>query len=498
MRWSRRAFTRAGMAGGALGGLVGGSREAVRVAEGSTELTRLSLVEAAELVRTRKASPVELTRASLARIEAMDSRLNAFITVTAESALREAHAAEDQIGRGGWRGPLHGIPIALKDLVDTAGVRTTAASNVFRDRVPAEDAEIVRRLKQAGAVLLGKLNLHEFAYGASTVVSAFGPVRNPWSPERTAGGSSAGSAAAVAAELCCAAIGTDTGGSIREPAGFCGVVGLKPTFGRVSTRGVVPLAWSLDHVGPMTRRVRDAAAVLQVIAGYDARDTASVDVPVPDYSAAPQAAGALRLGVPRAHFYEALAPEVEAAVQSALTVLARLGGRTRDFVIDVGTDAAVAVLRAEAYAYHEATVARCPELYQPETLTRLRGGADVTASAYILARRKLEALRRSVRAVFDDVDLIVTPTTPVAPPPIDELQADTAKLRARELLMLRNTRPWNALGLPAVSVPCGFTSDGLPIGLQITGAPFDEARVLALAHAYEHATEWHARRPALL
>jgi len=222
-----------------------------------------------------------------------------------------------------------------------------------------------------------------------------------------------------------------------------------------------------------------------------------VDVPVPDYSATPASPGIVRIGVPRVLFYEALEPEVESAVQAALTLLEDLGGRASDVALDVGTDAAVAVLRAEAFAYHEPTVSRSPELYQPETLRRIRGGAEITASAYILARQKLQVLRRSVRAVFEDVDLIVTPTTPVSPPSIDELLADTATLRARELLMLRNTRPWNALGLPTISVPCGFTSGGLPIGLQITGAPFDEARVLALAHAYEQATAWHARRPSL-
>jgi len=458
-------------------------------------LASLSLAEAAERVRARKVSPVELTRACLTRIEALDRKLNAFITLTAESALAAARLAEDEIRRGGWRGPLHGIPLALKDLVDTRGVRTTAGSNVFKDRVPGEDAEIVRRLEASGAVLLGKLNMHEFAFGASTVVSAFGPVHNPWSLGRSAGGSSAGSAAAVAAGLCFGAIGSDTGGSIREPAAYCGIVGLKPTYGRVSTRGVVPLAWSLDHVGPMTRSVRDAASMLQALAGYDADDPASADLPLPDFAAAIGTNPALRLGLPRAPFYEALHPEIEAATRAALSVLATLGCREREVTLDIGNEAALAVLRAEAYAYHEPMLADRAELYQPETLRRIRAGAEVTAAAYIAARRKLEVLRRGVRAVFETVDLVVTPTTPVPPPAIDELVADTAGLRAREIVMLRNTRPWNALGLPTISVPCGFTQDGLPIGLQITGAMGDEARVLALAHAYEQATDWHVRRP---
>ena len=445
----------------------------------------LSLAEASDLVRARKVSPLELTRACLARIETVDPKLNAFITVTAESALAAARTAEQEIGRGSWKGPLHGIPIALKDLLDTQGVRTTAGSNVYKDRVPAEDAEIVLRLKTAGAVLLGKLNLHEFAYGGSTVVSAFGPVHNPWSLGRSAGGSSAGSAAAVAAFLCYGAIGSDTGGSIRLPAACCGIVGLKPTIGRVSTRGVIPLAESLDHVGPMTRRVRDAALMLQALVGSDE------DVALETKSE-------LRLGVPRALFYEGLDPDIQDATRSALAVLATLGGRERDVTLATGSDSVGIVLRAEAYAYHQPMVARTPELYQPETLRRIRGGAEITAAAYVAARRELERLRHEVPAVFETVDLLVTPTLPVPPPAIDELLADMANLRARENVLLRNTRPFNALGLPTISVPCGFTRDGLPIGLQITGAAGDEARVLALAYAYEQATDWHTRRPPSL
>jgi aspartyl-tRNA(Asn)/glutamyl-tRNA(Gln) amidotransferase subunit A len=453
-----------------------------RLPDGNEQLSNLSLAEASELVRARKVSPLELTRACLARIEAVDPKLNAFITVTAESALAAARAAEAEIQSGNWKGPLHGIPIALKDLVDTRGVRTTAASNVYKDRVPAEDAEIVRRLAAAGAVLLGKLNLHEFAYGGSTVVSAFGPVHNPWSLAHSAGGSSSGSAAAVAAFLCYGAIGSDTGGSIRQPTACCGIVGLKPTFGRVSTRGVIPLAGSLDHVGPMTRRVRDAALMLQPLAGSGE-------------DAALETKGELRLGVPRAFFYEGLHPEIAAATQKALSVLATLGGGERDVTLETGVDAARVVLRAESYANHEPIVARTPELYQPETLKRIRGGADVTAAAYSAAKAELETLRRGARTLFETVDLLVTPTMPVPAPALDELLADMANLRARENELLRNTRPFNVLGLPTISVPCDFTRDGLPIGLQITGATGDEGRVLALAHAYEQATDWHTRRP---
>jgi aspartyl-tRNA(Asn)/glutamyl-tRNA(Gln) amidotransferase subunit A len=463
--------------------------------EAGEPVTRLSLAEAASLVRSGKLSPTELTRACLARIEALDSKLNAFITVTADPALAAARQAEAEIARGDWKGPLHGIPIALKDLVDTKGVRTTAASRVFAERVPAQDAEIVRRLKSAGAVIVGKLNMHEFAYGGSTVVSAFGAVHNPWALERSAGGSSAGSAAAVAAGMCYGAIGSDTGGSIRQPAAYCGIVGHKPSFGLVSTRGVVPLAWSLDHVGPMTRRVRDAALMLQVLAGDE---DPHASLPVPDYARAlERKAGETRIGVPRALFWEGLDPEIESAVRKALAVLGTLGGREQAVALEAGNDAAIAVLRAESYAFHQPHLAAGSERYDPETLRRIQGGAEVTAAAYIAARRQLEALRDATKRLFASVDLIVTPTTPVPPPSIADVASNVDRLRARELATLRNTRPFNALGLPTISVPCGFTGNGLPIGLQISGAPGDDARVLAIAHAYEQATDWHRKRPPL-
>ena len=495
MRWSRREFTRAGAAG-ALGGLVGRGLVSAEghVGEGGEQLARLSLAEASELVRAKKVSPVELTRACLSRVEALDRKLNSFITVSAEGALAEARAAEEEIGRGRWRGALHGIPIALKDLVDTKGVRTTAASNLFKDRVPGEDAEAVTRLRAAGAVLLGKLNMHELAFGGSTVVSAFGAVHNPWALDRSVGGSSAGSAAAVAAGLCYGAIGSDTGGSIRQPAAFCGIVGLKPTYGRVSTRGALPLSWSLDHLGPMTRRVRDAALMLQPLAdAVDERGCASA--PAPDYSRALEPKSGLRLGIPRAPFYEGLHPDVEQATSAALGVLASLGAHALDVAVDTAVDSAIVVLRAEAYAFHEATVASSPELYQPETLKRIRGGAEVTASAYIAAKRKLEAARLDFRRVFETVDLLVLPTTPVPPPVIDELLADMPNLRAREFVLLRNTRPWNGLGLPAISVPCGFTKDGLPIGLQIVGRRFQDQVVMRACAAFERARPWRQHRP---
>ena len=454
-----------------------------------------TITELATRLRRMQVSPVELTRDCLDRIEKLNPELRAFISVTAESALAEARGAEIEIGRGGWRGPLHGIPITLKDLIDTAGTRTTAASALFEHRIPMEDAEVVRRLRQAGAVILGKNNLHEFAYGGSSLVSFFGDTRNPWNPEHIAGGSSGGSAAAVAAGLCYAAIGTDTAGSIREPAALCGCVGLKPTYGRVSARGVIPLSWSLDHVGPLAATVRDAAVMLQAVAGYDPLDICSAEVPVSDYvSDLGRATKGLRTGLPRAHFYDDLNDEVGAAMEQALTVIGRLVADVRDVQIVVPTDRTVQA--AESFAFHAENVARSPELYQPETLRRIRSGEKIPVAKYIQQRRELDQERRRARDFFDNVDLLVTPTMPIPAPAIADLKKDPAALRPAELVLLRNTRPFNVWGLPAMSVPCGLTKSGLPIGLQIAGPHWREDLVLRLAHAYEQATEWHKRQCA--
>jgi aspartyl-tRNA(Asn)/glutamyl-tRNA(Gln) amidotransferase subunit A len=453
-----------------------------------------TIVDLAPRLRRKEISPVELTRACLDRVEELDPGLNAFITVTAESALAEARAAENEISRGEWRGPLHGIPIALKDLIDTAGTRTTAGSGVHENRFPIEDAEVVRQLRHAGAVILGKNNLHEFAYGGSSLVSFFGDVHNPWETAHITGGSSGGSAAAVAARLCYAAIGTDTAGSIREPAALCGCIGLKPTYGRVSARGVIPLSWSLDHVGPLTATVADAAVVLQAIAGYDPLDSCSETVPVADYvSALSDGSKKLRVGVPRAHFYDDLDDEVRAAVEQALALIAALVAEVRELQIDTPTDRTVQA--AESYAYHAEQVTLTPDLYQPETLRRIRSGEKISATEYIRCRRQLDQERRRAHGIFADVDLLLTPTTPIPAPAIADLKKDPAALRPAELILLRNTRPFNVWGLPAISLPCGFTKQGLPIGLQIAGPHWREDLVLKLAHAYEMATEWHKRRP---
>ena len=446
-----------------------------------------SIVETGERLHKKEVSPVELTRDCLARIERLNPTLNAFITVAAESALAQARAAEAEILRGNWRGPLHGIPLALKDLIDTAGIRTTAASALFKDRIPEDDAEVVRRLNDAGAVLLGKQNLHEFAYGGSSMISYYDEVHNPWDPARIAGGSSGGSAASVAAGLGYGAIGTDTAGSVREPAALCGVVGLKPTYGRVSVRGVIPLSMSLDHVGPIARTVADVAVILQSIAGYDKN---GADVPVGDYLAATYGVSTpVRIGVTRKFFYEDLDSEVGSAVQGALGVLRSLGNNLLEIEINVPTDRTLQA--AESYACHREFVSRSPELYQPETLRRIRTGEGISAAQIEQAERELKQIRSEIGKVFEEVDLLVTPTTPIPAPAIADLKRDPDALRPCELLLLRNTRPANVWGLPAISIPCGYTTAGLPIGLQIIGPHWREDRVLQLAYAYEQATDWH-------
>jgi aspartyl-tRNA(Asn)/glutamyl-tRNA(Gln) amidotransferase subunit A len=452
------------------------------------------IAELAGRVRRKQISPVQIVEQCLSRIAQLNPVLNAFITVAGHSALAEARAAEAEIQRGQWRGPLHGLPISLKDLIDTRGIPTTAASEIPHHRVPSEDAEVVRRLRQAGAVIIGKNNLHEFAYGASSLISHFGEVRNPWDGTRITGGSSGGSAAAVVAAMSCASIGTDTGGSIREPAALCGCVGLKPTYGRVSTRGVIPLATSLDHVGPMAMSVADSAIVLQAIAGYDRADLASRDRPVSDYVSAAQGdAKLLRAGVPRAYFYEHLDPEVASAMEHALAGIQTMVASLSEVSLDVPTDRTLQM--AEAYAYHAQNLRKSVAHYHPETVRRIRSGEPISAAEYMERRRELDQARRDIRQVFADVDVLVTPTTPIPAPPIEDLKTNPDALRPAELMLLRNTRPFNVWGLPAISVPCGFTQSGLPIGLQIAAPRWREDLVLRLAHAYEQATTWHKRRP---
>ncbi len=436
-----------------------------------------TIAEASDLVRRHKISPVELTEECLETIELLNPTLNAFIIITAESALQEARLAEKEIAAGRWCGPLHGIPIGLKDLIDTAGIRTTAASAVFRDRVPTEDADVVKKLKTAGAVLIGKQNLHEFAYGGSSLISCFGPPRNPVNPEFITGGSSGGSAAAVASGMCYGAMGTDTAGSIREPAALCGVVGLKPTYGLVSTIGIIPLSLSLDHAGPITRTVEEAAILLDAVTEPSTKCHESLGEGIAKFV----------LGVPRMYFFQDLDPEVAVVVEKAIAQLTTLASGVRD--IDLPVDEDRTLQSAEAYAYHRERIASSPELYDPETLRRIRSGERVSASEYQSALENLQQVRREIAEKFAEIDVLVTPTTPIPAPRIADLMENPSPLRPTELLLLRNTRPVNVWGLPAISVPCGFTRTGLPIGLQIIGPPRGEAKVLRAAYAYERVRE---------
>jgi aspartyl-tRNA(Asn)/glutamyl-tRNA(Gln) amidotransferase subunit A len=482
---SRREFLRTSFSSSTL--LMIGSQLFAK----SGDLTSLSLQEASMLVQSKAVSPVDLTRACLERIQRLNPTLNAFITVTTEQALAQAHALEKERQRGRSRGPLHGIPIALKDNIDTEGVKTTAASTFFANRIPTEDAEVVRRLKAAGAVIIGKLNMHEFASGTTSTISHFGPVHNPWNLDRIAGGSSGGSAVAVAAGLCYGTIGTDTGASVRLPAACCGIVGLKPTYGLVSARGVIPTSWSFDHVGPMCRTVTDTALLLSAIAGYDPDDSASIDVPPRNYLMGLGArTRSFRLGIPRTPFYENLDPEIEAAVRSALEVLSPLTERSQEVKLPPTPDLFSSVADAETYAFHAPNLAKTPELYNAETRRVLQEGAKVSMAEYMQGRRDLDRMRRIIGKVFASVDLLVTPTMPKPPLTI-------AECREARQMPPTNTGKFNIFGLPSISIPCGFTKTGLPIGLQISGPRLGEAKVFALAHAYEQATDWHRRRPVL-
>jgi len=420
---------------------------------------------------------VDLTQECLETIERLNPTLNAFITVTAESALQEAQLAEKEIAHGGWRGPLHGIPIGLKDLIDTAGIRTTAGSAVFKDRVPTQDADVVKKLKAACAVLVGKHNLHEFAYGGSSLISYFGPPRNPVNPEFITGGSSGGSAAAVASGMCYGAIGTDTAGSVREPAALCGIVGLKPTYGLVSTSGIIPLSLSLDHAGPITRTVEDAAILLDAVTEPSTKCREALQQGIEQFV----------IGIPRRYFFDNLDPEAAAAVEKAIARLTALASGIRELTLTIDEDRTLQ--SAEAYAYHRERVASSPELYDPETLRRIRSGERVTESQYQGRLQNLQQVRREIAAKFGEVDVLVMPTTPIPAPRIADLIGNPSLLRPTELLLLRNTRPVNVWGLPAISVPCGFTERGLPIGLQIVGPPGGEAKVLRAAHACEQFTQ---------
>jgi aspartyl-tRNA(Asn)/glutamyl-tRNA(Gln) amidotransferase subunit A len=480
----------------------------------------LTVFEAHEKLRKRELSSTELTQAILRRIDDTDDKIHAYITVCRESALEQAKEADVRLIQGTSKEPFLGVPIAIKDNFLTHGVRTTCASKILGNFVPPYDSTVVARLRSAGSVFSGKTNLDEFAMGSSTENSAFFPTRNPWSMERVPGGSSGGSAAAVAADQCLAALGTDTGGSIRQPAAYCGIVGLKPTYGRVSRYGIVAFASSMDQVGPLTKNVRDCALMLEAIAGYDAADSTSANLAVPRYTAALTGnIKGLRVGVPREYFVAGMQPEVEQAVRTAIRLLEKSGARIEELSL-AHTEYAVAAYYIVATAEASSNLARydgmrfghrarANDLTETYMKTREEGfGAEVKRrimlgtyalsagyyDAYYLKAQQVRSLiKKDFDQAFEVCDVIITPTAPTTAFRIGEKTEDPLQMYLSDIY----TISINLAGLPALSLPCGFDSDALPIGMQIIGKPFDETTVLRLAYAYEQATEWHKQKPKL-
>ena len=472
---------------------------------GATELPQLSaadnansepldwtIIEASSALAKRRISSEELTKLCLARIRKLQPALNAVITLQEESALAQARNCDDQRARSDAVGPLYGIPIALKDNIDTAGVRTTAASRVFLDRVPQEDAEITKRLKSAGAIFLGKLNLDEMAFEGTGTTSCFGPVHNPWNIERITGGSSAGSATAVAAGLCFGSVGTDDGGSVRIPGAFCGVVGFKTTYGRVSTRGIVPSAYSMDTVGPIARSVEDAAALLQVLAGNDPLDAITSDEPVPGYMRAlSDPISHLRVGVPRKYFFDGLHPDVASAVEEAIRQIQSKVKDVREVVLSRLEIPENGSYDVELLYFQKPFFDKTPELYHPWSQHHLNELRKVQAVPYVETLKRVRECRRKIRDTFQEVDVLLLPTKREPAPLISETVNGT------HVRPPSNTAAFNHFGTPAMTIPCGLSKEGLPIGLQIAGPAYGEPVVLALAYAFQRMTGWHTRRPPI-
>jgi aspartyl-tRNA(Asn)/glutamyl-tRNA(Gln) amidotransferase subunit A len=463
----------------------------------SQDVLSLSLVEAARAVHDREVTPTELVEACLSRINSVDPQLNSFITVTAEQALVDACAIEHRLARGDDPGLLAGVPLAIKDLFDIQHVRTTAGSSFWKDHLANEDAACVEQLKSAGAILLGKLNMHEIALGVTNVNPHYGACHNPWNVERISGGSSGGSAVAVASEMCFGSLGSDTGGSIRIPSSLCGTVGLKPTYGRVSLRGVVPLSWNLDHAGPITRNVEDAAYLLQVIAGHDPLDPAShpaMTVDTMEYLEDP--IKGWKAALADGDYFTDIEPDILLAVNAAADVFTDLGVQVKRVSFPEARQAARAnglMTTSDAAAFHKARMDEHPERFGEDVLRRLRAGAALTSSEYSLVRREQSILRLHFERFFADWDLLITPTTPVAAPSIEGPDAVE-----QAPLLTRFTAPFNLTGLPAISIPCGFTSQGLPIGLQLVTKPWNEARLLQAAYAYQRTTGWNCQKPYII
>ena len=457
----------------------------------------LTISRLSALIRRREISPVELTQFVLDRIERLQPALNPFITITANLARIQAKQAEKEIAKGYYRGTLHGIPISLKDLFYTRGIRTTAGSRILRNFIPKEDAAAAERLFQAGAILVGKTNLHEFAYGATNLNPHYGPVRNPWDPGRMSGGSSGGSAVSVTSALALASLGTDTGGSTRIPSAACGCVGLKPTYGRTSLNGVIPLATTLDHVGPLCRCTEDAGLLLNVIADSGPefcgkrRQRFSRDLR--------KGLKGLRAGVPKQYFFDHLQPEVRRAVLKAIETLRASGVEIREVELRRMRETAylaTEITLAEAMAYHRQWLEKRPGDYGPDVATRMLAGQKQLAVTYVLAQQARRLYAEDFARAMEPVDVLFTPTIPVVAPRLEDKEVAVGRLREDvRLALLRLTRPGNLSGFPSISVPCGFSAEGLPVGLQITGHPLGEATILRAAYGYEQQTDWHNRFP---
>ena len=468
----------------------------------SVELCYMSAGQLSRLVEAKELSPVEIVDAHLARIDATEPGLNSFITLLPEEARAAARRAETEIQAGNYRGPLHGIPVGLKDLYNTAGVRTTSGSRIFDNFVPEEDCTVAARFLQAGAVLLGKLNMHPFAFGPTGENSDYGHMHNPWDPELVTGGSSGGSGSAAAAGQCTITTGSDTGGSIRIPAALCGIVGFKPTYGLVSRYGLTPLSWSLDHPGPMVRTVEDAALTLNVIAGHDLKDVASARVDIPDYTTALSGdVRGLRIGVPKEYFEAPLDPEVGRAVRDAIDLLGDMGAVVTEVSFPMFLDSnpiSTAIIMAEAAAYHRDLLSTDGDKIYPPVRLRLEAGLFISAADYLRAQQARSMFDREARRLLEQVDLLAGPTEPVTAPKLLATHVQAGEHTVGTISALTQyTRAYNITGFPAISVPCGFSESGLPIALQLAGRPFDDVTVLKAAHAYEQATDWHLRRPPI-
>ena len=466
-------------------------------------LLDLTISELAPRIASREVSPVEVTEAALARADRLQPKLNSFITLLHERALARARELESELADGKYRGPLHGIPIGIKDNIATRGIRTTVGSLVLSDNVPEDDARVVTLCEEAGAIVLGKENLEEFAAGATSNNPHYGAVHNPWGLDHIPGGSSGGGGANVAAGVTFASLGTDLGGSVRLPGTFCGVVGLKQTFGRVSQRGLLVTSFNGDHIGPMTRSVSDSALVLQAIAGYDPLDPSTVPVPVPDYlEKLGRDLSGLKAGVPSNYFFDLIDPEVESSVRNAIFALQELGVEVRE--VNLPSMEYVGALRAASLAdgvvTHEPYLTSDREKYGPDVVNRTMAGQFVLGRDYSKALKVQRLIKEEYARVLQDVDFLVTPTAPVAAPRIDAIhitiQGETHRVRGPGSgVISRNTSPMNGNGLPAITVPCGFSGNGLPIGVQFIGRPFDEGLLFQVAAGYERVSPSNGVRP---